>query len=77
MHPLRLEEVFGLQWCDIDVENMVLHIRRAVTHPTRNRPEIKDTKTAASVRDLWLAETARKYRTDGAADDLVIGGKSL
>lgn len=77
MHPLRLEEVFGLQWCDIDVENMVLHIRRAVTHPTRNRPEIKDTKTAVSVRDLWLAETARKYRTGGAADDLVIGGKSL
>ena len=40
LHPLRLEEVLGLQPEDIDREHMTIHIRRAVTHPTRNLPEI-------------------------------------
>lgn len=37
LHPLRLEEVLGLQASDIDLENMAIHICRAVTHPTRNQ----------------------------------------
>ena len=44
LHPLRLEEVLGLKWEDIDTANRVIHIRRAVTHPDRNIPEIKETK---------------------------------
>lgn len=26
LHPLRLEEVLGLKWADVDQENMLLHI---------------------------------------------------
>ena len=44
LHPLRLEEALGLKWKDVDREHMQLHICRAVTHPTRNMPEIETPK---------------------------------
>lgn len=69
LHPLRLEEVLGLQPEDIDREHMTIHIRRAVTHPTRNLPEIKDTKTSSSHRTVGLSALALPYlqelHTDG------------
>ena len=74
LHPLRLEEVLGLKWADIDTENMLLHIRRAVTHPTRNQPEIKATKTEASARDIGLSKIVLKYLRPGDRDDFVFGG---
>ena len=74
LHPLRLEEVLGLKWEDVDLDNMILHIRRAVTHPTRNQPEIKATKTEASVRDIGLSKIAVKYLTPGDRDKFVFGG---
>lgn len=61
LHPLRLEEVLGLQPEDIDTERMTIHIRRAVTHPTRNLPEIKDTKTSSSHRTIGLSALALPY----------------
>lgn len=61
MHPLRLEEVLGLQAGDIDTERMEIHIRRAVTHPNRNQPEIKDTKTGGSKRTISLSPAALPY----------------
>lgn len=75
LHPLRLEEVLGLKWADIDFANKIIHIRRAVTHPTRNRPYTKETKTEASVRDIGLSQIAVKYLTPGKADEFVLGGK--
>ena len=48
-HPVRPEEAFGLAPEDIDRENMALHIRQAVTHPGRNQPILKDTKTYSRV----------------------------
>lgn len=61
MHPLRLEEVLGLQPNDIDTERMEIHIQRAVTHPTRNQPEIKDTKTGSSTRTISLSAAVLPY----------------
>lgn len=61
LHPLRLEEVLGLQPSDIDIEHMEIHVRRAVTHPTRNQPEIKDTKTGSSTRTIGLSSLALPY----------------
>lgn len=55
LHPLRLEEVLGLKWEDIDLDTMELHIRRAVTHPDRNRPEVKRPKTESSIRTIGLS----------------------
>lgn len=73
LHPLRLEEVLGLKWEDVDTNEKVLHIRRAVTHPTRNQPEIKATKTEASVRDIGLSDIAAKHLVPGNPTDFVFG----
>ena len=61
LHPLRLEEVLGLQPGDIDIKRMEIHVRRAVTHPTRNQPEVKDTKTGSSTRTIGLSSLAVPY----------------
>ena len=74
LHPLRLEEVLGLKWEDIDMENMVIHVRRAATHPTRNKAEVKETKTDASMRDIALTSTAFRYLTPGRPGEFVCGG---
>ena len=76
LHPLRLEEVLGLKWSDIDLEHMSLSVNRAVTHPTRNQPEVKDTKTKSSVRTIGLSQLAVSYLTPGRADEFVLGGNS-
>lgn len=75
LHPLRLEEVLGLQGADIDPENGAIHICRAVTHPTRNQPEIKDTKTRSSARTIGLSALAVPYRPQTQAGEFVFGGK--
>ena len=75
LHPMRLEEVLGLQAADIDPENGEIHICRAVTHPTRNQPEIKDTKTQSSARTIGLSALAVPYLPQVQAGEFVFGGK--
>jgi len=75
LHPLRLEEVLGLKWEDADWERMQLHVRRAVTHPTRNMPEIKAPKTESSIRNVGLLTQERTMLGDGEPDEFIIGGK--
>ena len=75
LHPLRLEEVLGLQGVDIDPDNMVIHVCRAVTHPTRNQPEIKDTKTQSSARTIGLSALAVPYLPQVQVGEFVFGGK--
>ena len=62
---LRLEEVLGLQWQDVDFENKLLHIRRAVVHSSRNQPIVKEPKTKASKRTAPLAEPLANLLTVG------------
>ncbi len=76
LHPMRLEEVLGLQWADIDTENNAIHIRRAVTHPTRNQPEIKRPKTDSSIRTIGLSPLAVPHLTRGKDNDFLFGGGS-
>ena len=73
-HPLRQEEALGLKWADIDLEQGVIRVRRAVTHPKRNRPEIKETKTAGSKRELALVKEVAHLLPGGNGDDFVLGG---
>ena len=75
LHPLRLEEVLGLQWQDVDLENHLLHIERAVTHPARNEPHIKPPKTAASRRILHLAPQTASYLSGGIPTHFILGGE--
>lgn len=74
LHPLRLEEALGLKYGDIDRELNIIHIQRSVTHPTRNQPEVKGTKTAASRRDIDLATGILAYLPEGNAEDFIFGG---
>ncbi len=74
--PLRPEEVLGLKWADVDLENCVIHVHNTVTHPTRNEPEFKPyTKTASSVRDLTFPKEILAYLAEpGRPDEFMIGG---
>ena len=53
-----------------------MSVRRAVTHPTRNQPEIKRTKTEASVRVIGLSAIAARFLEPGDADEFVFGGQT-
>lgn len=74
LHPLRLEEVLGLAPDDIDTGNMTIHIRRAVTHPTRNQPEVKDTKTESSHRTVGLSSLALPFLQFSGKGKYLFGG---
>jgi integrase len=74
LHPLRLEEVLGLHSEDIDTKRMEIHIRRAVTHPTRNQPEIKDTKTDSSYRTIGLSSLALPFLLTAPTGKFIFGG---
>ena len=75
LHPLRLEEVLGLKWKDIDIEENHIYVRQVVTHPSRNQPEVKEPKTETSVRRIDLSLEAKKYLTVGEPDSFIVGGE--
>ena len=76
LHPMRLEEVLGLKWKDIHFDTMTLHIERAVTHPHRNQPIVKQPKTEASRRTIDLVPQIVRYLQVGAPEDFVLGGQN-
>jgi len=57
---MRMEEVLGVKWEDFDLENGWIYVQRAVVHPSRNMPEVKIPKTAASKRKLPLTKTIKE-----------------
>ena len=61
LHPLRPEETLGLRWKDVDFAAMKLHVNHSVTHPDRNQPVFKDTKTEGSNRVLDLVPQIVQY----------------
>ena len=75
LHPLRPEEVLGLLWRDLDFSAQTIHIERAVTHPSRNAPLVKETKTQASRRTINLVPQIIPLLERGAEDDFVLGGE--
>jgi integrase len=70
----RVGEILGLRWEDIDFDRSIIQVQRGVTHPTRNQPEIGQTKTKASNRDISmnqaLIEALKPYEETG----FIIGG---
>ena len=57
---MRLEEILGLRWEDIDFSDNWIYIERAVVHPKRNLPEVKEPKSKTSKRRIPLAENLKK-----------------
>ena len=47
---------------------------RCVTHPTRNQPHVKETKTELSRRDIELAGGILSYLPEGRPNDYILGG---
>lgn len=75
LHPLRLEETLGLRWRDIDTAALKIHVNHSVTHPDRNKPVFKETKTEGSNRILDLAPQVVKYLNGSKPDNFVVGGE--
>ena len=71
---MRRGEALGLRWEDIDLENNVLHIRRNVTHPQRNAPEITTPKTKAGRRDIPIDENLLVLLMPVQEHGFIIGG---
>ena len=71
---LRPEEALGFRWEDLDEENHTINVCRAVTHPTRNQPSIKETKTEGSIRTLYISQSVidQLTRTEG---EWIVGGE--
>lgn len=74
LHPLRLEEVLGLAPKDVDTDSSTIQIQRAVTHPYRNQPEVKDTKTDGSHRTVGLSTLALPYLQIPSEGEFLFGG---
>lgn len=58
---MRMEEVLGLRWEDLDFEENWIYIKRAVVHPTRNQGEVKEPKTKTSIRRIPFPNELKKY----------------
>ena len=52
---MRREELLGLRWENIDLENRLIYICEAVTYP-KSKPVVKETKTESSVRNIPIAD---------------------
>jgi len=54
---LRRGECIGLQWQDIDFENQVIHVERAVTYTPESGIIVAPPKTATSIRTIPLVDS--------------------
>lgn len=75
----RTQEALALQWRDVDFENRVINIDKAVTFP-HNQAVIKETKTVNGVRRIPLMEPLSKQllsilkECNPNPDDFIFGG---
>ena len=72
---LRPEEVLGFRWEDMDEADHTLWVRRAVTHPKRNVPSVRETKTEGSMRRLHISQYVLEHLTH-TEGDWIVGGKA-
>lgn len=54
---MRIGEILGLQWQDIDFENMTITITRSLKYDLVNRLHLKETKNTSSERTIDIPET--------------------
>ena len=69
-----MEEVLGLRWEDIDFDAHVVHVQRAVVHPHRNQPVIKDPKTVSSNRIIPLVPALSELLAPLETEGFIVGG---
>ena len=83
---IRIGELCGLKWEDVDLKNRIIHIRRTVERISDLNPQsgkktkivIDEPKTKSSLRDIpltsFLSERLEKMRGNADDDSFVIGG---
>lgn len=53
---LRRGEALGLRWCDLDLDNQILRVRKQLVHnPFTRKLELKKPKTKTSVKSLKIS----------------------
>lgn len=70
---MRLGEVLGLMWEDIDFENDLIRVKRNVTHPT-NQPHIGTTKTSNGLRTIPLIGKLKEILEPQKGSGFILGG---
>lgn len=76
-HAMIPEEILGLKWEDFDFENLSISICRAVVHPDRNKPIIKQPKEDARVRTIGIVPGMEQYiKPSVLREGFVFGGDS-
>lgn len=70
---MRRNEVLGLRWEDIDLDERLVHVRRGATF-TSNQPIIGTPKTKAGYRDIPITEHLLPYLQPVQKGGFVIGG---
>ena len=71
---MRRGEILGLRWEDI--HHGKIFIKRNVTHPQRNAPEITTPKTKASIRSIPIIEPLFQALSPFEVSGYVIGGET-
>ena len=56
---LRKQEILALQWKDVDFENNIIAVTKAVEHLGK-KPNIKSTKTESGIREVPLLEMLKE-----------------
>lgn len=69
---MRRGEVLGLRWEDI--HHGTIHVKRNVTHPQQNPPEISSPKTKAGIRSIPMIEALSQALTPFEESGFIIGG---
>jgi len=72
---MRIEEVLGLRWQDVDAEKKVLHVTQAVVHPERNKPLVKEPKTKSSARSIPMPDKLIELISPVKTEGYLVGGK--
>lgn len=70
---MRRGEALGLRWEDIF--NGLIHVKRNVTHPQKNRPSITTPKTKAGIRTIPIIEPLQKALSPFEESGFIIGGE--
>lgn len=57
---MRIGELLGLQWDDIDFDKKIIHIRHSLLSKNANEYELTVPKTAGSIRDIYFNKDVEK-----------------
>ena len=74
---LRPEEVYGLQWSDLHLDNYYGQIQRAVTYPDKSKAYVDTTKTEFSARTFLITSKPREIlKASQKESGFILGGET-